>query len=182
MQGIAKTGSGKTASFVIPMVVHVQDQPELKKGEGPIGIVIAPTRELAEQIHKETRRIAKPFNMTIATGIGGLSKTDQFKSFKSGADVSSPICFPTLNFYLHLFYTRIMLSADPDARLEFPLFLNITRDQLALLCIYLYLSLIQYAKDHRHFIHKEILCIVMFSPRRTCQIRDYHNRLEAYLC
>lgn len=54
-QGIAKTGSGKTAAFVLPMVVHILDQPELDKGAGPIAIIVAPTRELAEQIHKEAR-------------------------------------------------------------------------------------------------------------------------------
>jgi ATP-dependent RNA helicase DDX42 len=54
--GIAKTGSGKTAAFVLPMLVHLMDQPELEKGTGPIGVVVAPTRELAEQIHRETRK------------------------------------------------------------------------------------------------------------------------------
>ena len=54
-QGIAKTGSGKTAAFVLPMVVHILDQSELDKGAGPIAIIVAPTRELAEQIHKEVR-------------------------------------------------------------------------------------------------------------------------------
>ncbi|KAL0420134.1 UNVERIFIED_CONTAM: DEAD-box ATP-dependent RNA helicase 24 [Sesamum radiatum] len=39
--GIAKTGSGKTASFVLPMVVHIMDQPELQKEEGPIGVICA---------------------------------------------------------------------------------------------------------------------------------------------
>lgn len=91
-QGIAKTGSGKTAAFLIPMFVHIQDQPELEKGEGPIGVVAAPTRELAEQIHKEARRFGKPYNMRIATGIGGLSKYEQFKDLKAGADVSVPVC------------------------------------------------------------------------------------------
>jgi hypothetical protein len=61
MQGIAKTGSGKTAAFVLPMVVHIMDQPELEKGEGPIGIIVAPTRELSEQIHKEARKFSKPY-------------------------------------------------------------------------------------------------------------------------
>lgn len=59
--GIAKTGSGKTAAFVLPMMVHIMDQPELQPGEGPIGVVVAPTRELAEQIHKETRKFSKPY-------------------------------------------------------------------------------------------------------------------------
>jgi hypothetical protein len=42
------------------MLVHILDQPEVAKGAGPIGLVLAPTRELAEQIHKEARRFAKP--------------------------------------------------------------------------------------------------------------------------
>jgi hypothetical protein len=50
MQGIAKTGSGKTAAFVLPMLVHIMDQPELDKGAGPIGVIVAPTRELSEQV------------------------------------------------------------------------------------------------------------------------------------
>lgn len=70
------------------MFVHIQDQPELGKGEGPIGVVAAPTRELAEQIHKEARRFGKPYSMRIAAGIGGLSKFEQFKDLKAGADVS----------------------------------------------------------------------------------------------
>jgi len=61
MQGLAKTGSGKTAAFVLPMLVHIMDQQELEKGQGPIGLVLAPTRELAEQIHKETRKFSKPY-------------------------------------------------------------------------------------------------------------------------
>lgn len=43
------------------MLVHIMDQPELDKGQGPIGLVLAPTRELAEQIHKETRKFSKPY-------------------------------------------------------------------------------------------------------------------------
>jgi ATP-dependent RNA helicase DDX42 len=61
LQGLAKTGSGKTAAFVLPMLVHIMDQPELQKGEGPIGLILAPTRELSEQIHKETRKFSKPY-------------------------------------------------------------------------------------------------------------------------
>jgi ATP-dependent RNA helicase DDX42 len=38
------------------------DQPELGRGEGPIGVVVAPTRELAEQIHKETRKFARVYS------------------------------------------------------------------------------------------------------------------------
>jgi ATP-dependent RNA helicase DDX42 len=65
LQGLAKTGSGKTAAFVLPMLVHIMDQPELEKAEGPIGLILAPTRELSEQIHKETRKFSKPYGMLL---------------------------------------------------------------------------------------------------------------------
>ena len=63
MLGIAKTGSGKTAAFLIPMMVHIMDQEELSKGEGPIGCIAAPTRELALQIYAEAKKFAKPYEV-----------------------------------------------------------------------------------------------------------------------
>jgi ATP-dependent RNA helicase DDX5/DBP2 len=45
--GIAQTGSGKTLSFILPGIVHVMAQSMIKKGDGPIVLVMAPTRELA---------------------------------------------------------------------------------------------------------------------------------------
>ncbi|KAJ1980715.1 hypothetical protein H4R34_002355 [Dimargaris verticillata] len=80
--GIAKTGSGKTAAFVLPMLVHLMDQPELKRGEGPIGLVLAPTRELAHQIHREAKRFAQACGAHVAVVYGGMSKTDQFKELR----------------------------------------------------------------------------------------------------
>ena len=50
--GIAKTGSGKTLAYLLPMLRHIMDQPPLAPNEsGPIGLVLAPARELAYQIH-----------------------------------------------------------------------------------------------------------------------------------
>ena len=48
--GIAKTGSGKTAAYVWPMLPHIMDQEELQPGEGPIAVILAPTRELCIQV------------------------------------------------------------------------------------------------------------------------------------
>jgi ATP-dependent RNA helicase DDX5/DBP2 len=48
--GIAQTGSGKTLAFILPGIVHVMGQPMVQKGDGPIVLVLAPTRELAMQI------------------------------------------------------------------------------------------------------------------------------------
>jgi ATP-dependent RNA helicase DDX46/PRP5 len=50
--GIAKTGSGKTMAFVLPMIRHIKDQPPLANGDGPVALIMAPTRELVQQISK----------------------------------------------------------------------------------------------------------------------------------
>ncbi|XP_022890518.1 DEAD-box ATP-dependent RNA helicase 24-like [Olea europaea var. sylvestris] len=85
--GIAKTGSGKTASFVLPMIVHIMDQPELGKEEGPIGVICAPTRELAHQIYLEAKKFAKASGIRVSAVYGGMSKLDQFKELKAGCEI-----------------------------------------------------------------------------------------------
>lgn len=85
--GIAKTGSGKTAAFVLPMIVHIMDQPELAKEEGPIGVVCAPTRELAHQIYLEAKKFAKAYGIRVSAVYGGMSKLEQFKELKSGCEI-----------------------------------------------------------------------------------------------
>lgn len=59
--GVAETGSGKTAAFVFPMLVYIMKQPKMTEeiaAEGPYAVVMAPTRELAQQI--EVGRPASP--------------------------------------------------------------------------------------------------------------------------
>nr|CAG8606020.1 10970_t:CDS:10 [Entrophospora candida] len=82
--GIAKTGSGKTAAFIWPMLIHIMDQEELKKGEGPIGLILAPTRELTSQIYIEAKKFAKSYGLRVAAVYGGASKMDQFKELRQG--------------------------------------------------------------------------------------------------
>lgn len=52
MVGIASTGSGKTLSYILPAIVHINNQARLIRGDGPIALVLAPTRELAQQIQQ----------------------------------------------------------------------------------------------------------------------------------
>jgi len=56
MVGIADTGSGKTLAFMLPAIVHINAQPYLQRGDGPIVLVLAPTRELAAQIQQECQK------------------------------------------------------------------------------------------------------------------------------
>lgn len=53
MIGISATGSGKTLAFLLPAMIHINAQPFLERGDGPIVLILAPTRELAVQIKGE---------------------------------------------------------------------------------------------------------------------------------
>uniref|UniRef100_A0A7I4FQD3 RNA helicase n=1 Tax=Physcomitrium patens TaxID=3218 RepID=A0A7I4FQD3_PHYPA len=57
--GIAKTGSGETLAFVLPMLRHIMDQPPLQQGDGPIGLIMVPTGELVQQIYNVIRKFSK---------------------------------------------------------------------------------------------------------------------------
>jgi hypothetical protein len=69
------------------MLVHIMDQPELAEGEGPIAVIMAPTRELAEQIHREARRFSKGYGLRVCAAFGGLEKRNQVKDLKAGSEV-----------------------------------------------------------------------------------------------
>jgi ATP-dependent RNA helicase DDX46/PRP5 len=89
---VAKTGSGKTLAFLLPMFRHVLDQPPLRDTEGPIGIVMAPARELAYQIYNEAKKFTKALGLRVACVYGGAGVADQIADLKRGADIV--VCTP----------------------------------------------------------------------------------------
>ncbi|CAH9136081.1 unnamed protein product [Cuscuta epithymum] len=90
--GIAKTGSGKTLAFVLPMLRHIKDQPPLAPGDGPIGLVMAPTRELVQQIHSDIRKFAKVMGLSCVPVYGGSGVAQQISELKRGAEIV--VCTP----------------------------------------------------------------------------------------
>ncbi|KAF2264514.1 P-loop containing nucleoside triphosphate hydrolase protein [Lojkania enalia] len=84
MIGIAKTGSGKTLAFGIPIIRHILDQRALKGGDGPIVLILAPTRELSVQIVNELKPFLKASNLKIACAYGGAPISDQIATIKRG--------------------------------------------------------------------------------------------------
>ncbi|XP_061701185.1 ATP-dependent RNA helicase DDX42 isoform X1 [Syngnathoides biaculeatus] len=92
MIGIAKTGSGKTAAFIWPMLVHIMDQKELEPGDGPIGVIVCPTRELCQQIHAECKRFGKAYSLRSVAVYGGGSMWEQAKALQEGAEIV--VCTP----------------------------------------------------------------------------------------
>jgi ATP-dependent RNA helicase DDX46/PRP5 len=86
--GIAKTGSGKTISFILPMLRHVGDQQKVKQGEGPIALIMTPTRELALQIHKEVSTFLKSLtDIRAVCCYGGSNIEPQIAELKKGAEI-----------------------------------------------------------------------------------------------
>ncbi|KAG5670871.1 hypothetical protein PVAND_001104 [Polypedilum vanderplanki] len=85
--GIAKTGSGKTAAFLWPMLVHIMDQENLKSGEGPIGLILAPTRELSIQIYNEAKKFGKVYNIHVVCCYGGGNKFEQSKALEERPEI-----------------------------------------------------------------------------------------------
>ncbi|MDO3433765.1 MULTISPECIES: DEAD/DEAH box helicase [Rhizobium] len=88
--GIAQTGTGKTASFVLPMLSL------LEKGRArarmPRTLILEPTRELAAQVAENFEKYGKNHRLNVALLIGGVSFEDQDRKLERGADVL--ICTP----------------------------------------------------------------------------------------
>ncbi|EGR26997.1 hypothetical protein IMG5_203370 [Ichthyophthirius multifiliis] len=85
--GVAKTGSGKTVSYVWPLLIHILDQQELEKNQGPIGLILAPTRELCQQIYLECKKYAKIYNISVGALLGGENKHEQWRMLKTGVEI-----------------------------------------------------------------------------------------------
>lgn len=83
----AKTGSGKTLGFVLPMIRHVMDQPKVQPGEGFIGLIMTPTRELSVQIYEDVKKFSKPFSIRSVAVYGGNDIATQIKKLKSGIEI-----------------------------------------------------------------------------------------------
>ena len=74
---VAETGSGKTLAFVLPGIVHLEDQPPVRPGEGPVMLVLAPTRELCQQIAQEANFFAEPRGHRVTAVYGGQGSVQQ---------------------------------------------------------------------------------------------------------
>ncbi|KAG7516490.1 putative ATP-dependent RNA helicase DDX46 [Solea senegalensis] len=90
--GIAKTGSGKTIAFLLPMFRHIMDQRPLEEAEGPISVIMTPTRELALQITKECKKFSKPLGLRVVCVYGGTGISEQIAELKRGAEII--VCTP----------------------------------------------------------------------------------------
>lgn len=83
---IAPTGSGKTLAYGWPALAHAAAQRRSAKDEGPISLIVCPTRELSEQIYRELRKFAAS-KLDVVAVFGGAGKWEMGKALREGGDV-----------------------------------------------------------------------------------------------
>ncbi len=83
--GIAQTGTGKTASFVLPMLTLLEQG--RARARMPRTLILEPTRELAAQVEENFGRYGRNQKLTVALIIGGVSFDDQLRKLDRGADI-----------------------------------------------------------------------------------------------
>lgn len=81
--GLAQTGTGKTAAFALPMLERLHGGPRRKVR----ALIVAPTRELAEQIHKSVVTLGQAANLRSVALYGGVGKTPQIQALKDGREI-----------------------------------------------------------------------------------------------
>ena len=79
--GLAQTGTGKTAAFGLPIIQHVADQMEMR------ALVLAPTRELAQQITAHLREMGRTSGLRVAIVVGGIPIKEDYKALRAWPNV-----------------------------------------------------------------------------------------------
>lgn len=83
VMGIAQTGTGKTAAYVLPLIMKLK----YAQGENARCVIVAPTRELAMQIEENIRTFAKYTDLRVVVLYGGLGPKTQIENIKKGVDI-----------------------------------------------------------------------------------------------
>lgn len=87
MVGIAQTGSGKTLAYILPAIVHINHQHPISRGDGPIVLVLAPTRELAQQIQQVANDFGSSSYVRNTCIFGGAPKGPQARDLERGVEI-----------------------------------------------------------------------------------------------
>ncbi|QNF31497.1 DEAD/DEAH box helicase [Adhaeribacter swui] len=83
VMGIAQTGTGKTAAYLLPLLMKVK----YAQGQHPRAVILSPTRELAMQIEESIRQLAKYTDLRFLAIYGGIGPKTQIEQIKKGLDI-----------------------------------------------------------------------------------------------
>jgi ATP-dependent RNA helicase RhlE len=85
--GIAQTGTGKTAAFVLPLLQRLSAAGAQRRGRGPSALILAPTRELAAQIAEAIEAYGRHLSLRVAVVFGGVGQAPQVAKLRRGLDI-----------------------------------------------------------------------------------------------
>ncbi len=85
--GRGKTGSGKTLAFSLPLVARLAAKSDRRRGRKPRALVLAPTRELANQIDEVIKPLAAAYDLVTTTVYGGVNQKRQVDALNAGVDI-----------------------------------------------------------------------------------------------
>ncbi len=88
--GRGRTGSGKTLAFALPLVAHLSASSSRTRPTHPRGLVLVPTRELANQVLAVVEPLATAAGLTTMTIFGGVGQNPQVRALRAGPTSSSP--------------------------------------------------------------------------------------------
>lgn len=113
VMGVAQTGTGKTAAFVLPLLMKLK----YAQGEHPRALILGPTRELVMQIEENIKAFAKNMDVRVVALYGGLGPKPQIKTMQKGVDiiVSTPGRFLDLYLENHIVTREIKFLVMDEA-------------------------------------------------------------------
>ena len=85
--GLAQTGTGKTAAFLLPLLTQLSYTPSVRSGQPPKALILVPTRELANQISANLSRLSADMNIRHICVFGGARYEGQIRGLKRGVDI-----------------------------------------------------------------------------------------------
>lgn len=87
MIGLAQTGTGKTAAFLLPLLTHLSEEPRVHKNQPPLALILTPTRELALQVLENVRSLTVNMNIRSVAVYGGARYDGQINGLRRGAEI-----------------------------------------------------------------------------------------------
>ena len=114
----AQTGTGKTAAFLISLFTRMIRNPAVDSGDSPQALIIAPTRELADQIFHEAERLGKFTGFRLLAVYGGIDYRKQMETLQNGVDVLIGTPGRLIDYYKQHVYslkkTRFLIIDEAD--------------------------------------------------------------------
>jgi ATP-dependent RNA helicase RhlB len=114
----AQTGTGKTAAFLISLFTRMHRNPAVDSGDSPQALIIAPTRELADQIFHEAERLGKFTGFRMLAVYGGIDYRKQMETLQNGVDILIGTPGRLIDYYKQHVYslkkTRYLIIDEAD--------------------------------------------------------------------